>query len=252
MGYPVSQLRTLYKGLLAAPSLKQTRVLLGSRHMPRSGSPMNGGRIVLIPKGGPIVLPRQRDTNNLSGITVSGIGSVRDIRRVVVAHLWAASGESTDAHFDALEDLYNRFFQALDYQAIGGIPSNASAVPGVYWEAIEEEWDVTEDTAKQGEEVYVAFTVWTATTPALGGVGRVDSTAISKQTTTLALDIGTSDLVVTVASTAGFPSTGGVLAIDAEQIQYSGIVGNQFIGLVRGVNSTTPSTHLTGSTVNVF
>lgn len=249
MAYPVSQLRKLYKGLLAAPSLKGVRILLGARHMAKSGS---APRIVLFPKGGTLVLPRQKDTNNLSGITVPGIGSVRDIRRVVLAHLWAASGENTDAHFDAMEDLYNRFFQALDYQAIGGLPSNASAIPGVYWEADEEEWDANQDTGKQGEEVYIALTIWTATTPALGGVGTVESTAISKQTGALAADMGASDVIASLVSTAGFPNTGGTLAIDAEQIRYTGIAGNQFLGLVRGVNNTTPSSHLAGSTVNVF
>lgn len=252
MGYPISQIRQLYRGLVGSPSLKATRLLLGSRHMPRSGSPGNGGRIVLIPKGGPIVLPRQRDTNNLSGVSVPGIGSVRDVERVIVAHLWAASGENTDAHFDALEDLYNRFFQALDYQAIGGLPSNASAVPGQYWEAVEEEWDTTEDSAKQGEEVYVAFKVWAATTPALGGVGSVQSISISLTGTALSSALGASDVLMSVSSTQGFSPAGGVLGIDAEQIQYQGIIGNQFVGLVRGVNNTTPSSHLSGATVNAF
>jgi hypothetical protein len=249
MGYPVGQMRAFFNALVAAPSLKGIRVLFGSRHMAKKGSPP---RIVLLPKQGDFFLPRQRDTNNLAGVTVGGIGSVRDIKRVMVAHLWAKSGEGTDAHFDAIEDLYNRFFQALDYQSIGGPASSSSAVPGLYWEAMDEVWDVDEDSAKDGEEVYVAFQVWIATQPALGGVGLVQSTRLSQLTTTLSSGMGITDSTALVASTAGFPNTGGVLSIDAEQIQYTGIVGNQFIGLARGANGTTPATHLGGATVNVF
>ena len=248
MGVPVSQVRQLYLNLVACPYLKNIRVLLGSRHMARAGAPP---RIVLFPKGGPIQPRAIRDTQNVAGVTVPGQGAIRDVKRIMIAHLWAASGEGSDQHFDAMEDLYNRFFQAMDFQATGGLPNNASAVPGNFWESIEESWDVTEDTAKQGEEVYIAFSFYVATTPAPLTVGTVNSTSLGTLSTTLSALMTPNDTTATVTSTAGFPNTGGILSIDSEQIQYQGIVGNQFIGLVRGVNGTVAVSHNNGSTVNV-
>lgn len=248
MGYPLSQLRKLYNSLKNAPSLKGVRVLLGARHMAKSGAPP---RIVLFPKGGPIEGRAKRNTNNVSGVTDPGQGAIRDVDRIVIAHLWAGAGENTDAHFDAMEDLENKFFQALEYQAIGGLNTDTSVTPGLFWHATEESWDVTEDSAKQGEEVYIALQARIAIQPAPTTTGSPSSYALSTLTTTLAAPLGSTDTTAAVTSTGGFPNTGGVLSIDAEQIQYQAIVGNQFIGLIRGVNGTTPASHLNGATVNV-
>lgn len=248
MPFPVGQLRQFYNGLKSAPSLKGITVLLGARHMAKSGA---APRIVLFPKGGPITGRALRNTQNIGGVTVAGNGAIRDVERVVIAHLWAKDGTNTDGHFDAMEDLYNRFFQALDYQAVGGLSSSQSVTPGLFWSAYEESWDVTEDTAKDGEEVYIALQARIAINPAAGTTGTVQSTSMSNLSTTLSTQLGSTDTTASVVSTAGFPNTGGLLSIDAEQIQYQGIVGNQFIGLVRGVNGTTAATHSQGVTVNV-
>lgn len=248
MPYALSQVRQLYIGLRDAPSLKGIRVLLGARHLPKSGS---APRVVLFPKGGPIVGRGIREGQNNAGVTVQGPGAIRDVERVLIAHLWAASGEGTDQHFDAMEDLQNRFFQALEYQAIGGYPNNAGAIPGLYWTANEESWDVSEDTAKQGEDLWIELSARVAINPAAQTTGQVLAVAFSTLTTALSASMGSSDTAASVVSTAGFPSTGGVLSIDAEQLQFTAIIGNQFVGLVRGVNSTTPSTHNSGATVNV-
>lgn len=55
---------------------------------------------------------------------------------------------------------------------------------------------------------------------------------------------------LTLTSTTGFPTTGGLIKIDSEQIRYSGVSGSTLTGLLRGQNGTTAAEHLT--TVGVF
>jgi hypothetical protein len=55
--------------------------------------------------------------------------------------------------------------------------------------------------------------------------------------------------VLTLASTTGFPATGGIVIIDSEQIRYSSVSGSTLVGLQRGQNGTTAASHLTASDV---
>lgn len=54
--------------------------------------------------------------------------------------------------------------------------------------------------------------------------------------------------VITVASTAGFPSS-GTLIIQNEEITYAAISGNTFTGCARGQNGTSSASHPNGSAV---
>jgi hypothetical protein len=67
---------------------------------------------------------------------------------------------------------------------------------------------------------------------------------------TLSADITDIDTTVTLASTTGFPTTGGIVQIDSEQIRYSGVAGNTLTGLLRGQQGTTAAAHLSG--VGIF
>lgn len=55
---------------------------------------------------------------------------------------------------------------------------------------------------------------------------------------------------LTLTSVTGFPTTGGLIRIDSEDIRYSGVSGSTLTGLLRGQNSTTAASHLT--TAGVF
>lgn len=67
---------------------------------------------------------------------------------------------------------------------------------------------------------------------------------------TLSADITAIDTTVTIASATGFPTSGGIVQIDSEQIRYSGVAGNTLTGLLRGQQGTTAAAHL--STVGIF
>lgn len=66
---------------------------------------------------------------------------------------------------------------------------------------------------------------------------------------TLDGNIGATDATITLIAGATFPSSGGVILIDAEQIAYNGRTGNLLTGLTRGYNGTTPAAHLTAAPV---
>lgn len=57
---------------------------------------------------------------------------------------------------------------------------------------------------------------------------------------------------LTLASTASFPSTGGIIRIDSEIISYTGVSGATLTGLVRGVSSTTAASHTSGTNVGGY
>ena len=57
--------------------------------------------------------------------------------------------------------------------------------------------------------------------------------------TTTSSEISTSDTVITVPSTKGFPSEYGLLKIDDEIITYTGITSTTFTGCVRGFSGIT-------------
>jgi len=57
---------------------------------------------------------------------------------------------------------------------------------------------------------------------------------------------------LTLTSTASFPSTGGIIRIDSEDISYVGVSGATLTGLIRGVNSTTAAIHNTAANVGGY
>ena len=68
--------------------------------------------------------------------------------------------------------------------------------------------------------------------------------------TTLSTGISnTSTTPIQVASTTGFDASGGFIIIENEIIQYTGISGNTFTGITRGVKSTTNVSHVAGVAV---
>ena len=57
--------------------------------------------------------------------------------------------------------------------------------------------------------------------------------------TTISTEISTTDTVITVPSTKGFPSEYGLLKIDDEIISYTGITSTTFTGCIRGFSGIT-------------
>ena len=54
---------------------------------------------------------------------------------------------------------------------------------------------------------------------------------------------------ITLTSTSTFPTTGGRIKIDSEEMVYAAVSGSTLTGLTRGVNGTTAATHNTGAAV---
>lgn len=54
---------------------------------------------------------------------------------------------------------------------------------------------------------------------------------------------------ITLTSTTGFPTIGGLIKIDSEQIRYASVSGSTLVGLQRGQNGTTAASHLTAADV---
>jgi hypothetical protein len=69
---------------------------------------------------------------------------------------------------------------------------------------------------------------------------------------TLSSGISATATSLTVASGTNFPSIGGVILIDTEQIAYSGKSTNTLTGLTRGYNGTTAATHSTSAGVGSY
>lgn len=70
-------------------------------------------------------------------------------------------------------------------------------------------------------------------------------TAVNLLTTTLSGNINSAVTTITLASTTGFPTAGGV-TIDNEVIFYTGISGAQLTGCTRGADGTTAASHNSG------
>lgn len=235
MPSPVSQIVQLYNNLRGAPTLAASwmnvRVLLGARNMAKSGNPP---RVVLFPTEGAIKTARD--------LTLA----IRDVDRIIVAHLWGRD-------FDELQELEARFFQALDYQA-SPQPSNPSPTvgPGLYWQATREDWDVTQDSDKNGESVFVTLASLNSIDKIPPTTGQVLVTLIQSVTTTLTAQLGSTDTTASVASILSIP-TSGYVQIDSETIRYTGISATattaSLTGLVRGSNGTTAATHANAATV---
>ena len=69
---------------------------------------------------------------------------------------------------------------------------------------------------------------------------------------TLSSGISATATSLTVASGTNFPSIGGVILIDTEQIAYSGKSTNTLTGLTRGYNGTTAATHSASAGVGSY
>jgi hypothetical protein len=81
------------------------------------------------------------------------------------------------------------------------------------------------------------------------------STLINKCATafsTLNGGITATATTLTLTSTASFPSTGGIIRIDSEDISYVGVTGATLTGLVRGINGTTAAVHNTAANVGGY
>ena len=74
-------------------------------------------------------------------------------------------------------------------------------------------------------------------------------TILAQAYSTLSADVGATATSFNIASATDFPSTGGVLKVDSEQIYFAGKSGNTLTGLVRGFNGTTAAGHNSGSVV---
>jgi len=61
-------------------------------------------------------------------------------------------------------------------------------------------------------------------------------------------DMTSTENSISVVTTKKFPST-GTIKIDDEQMTYTGLLAQNFIGLTRGVNGTTAATHSSGASV---
>lgn len=81
------------------------------------------------------------------------------------------------------------------------------------------------------------------------------STLVNKCSTafsTLNGGITATATTLTLASTASFPTTGGIIRIDSEDISYTGVSGATLTGLIRGINGTTAAPHTTGANVGAY
>lgn len=74
------------------------------------------------------------------------------------------------------------------------------------------------------------------------------STSFAELSSNLAINATTMQLT----SATSFPTIGGVVRIDSEDIAYTGVSGNTLIGLTRGYNGTTPAIHAIGADVECY
>jgi hypothetical protein len=77
----------------------------------------------------------------------------------------------------------------------------------------------------------------------------VASNAFTTAVSTLNGAINATQTSIVLTSTTNFSPGGGVVFIDTEEIFYGAITGNTLIDCIRGYNSTTATSHLTGAAV---
>lgn len=77
----------------------------------------------------------------------------------------------------------------------------------------------------------------------------IASNVFTTGVSTLNGSIDATQITITLASTTGFSTAGGVIYIGSEQIFYGTFTGSVLINCVRGYNGTTAATHLTGAVV---
>jgi hypothetical protein len=78
------------------------------------------------------------------------------------------------------------------------------------------------------------------------GTGNPFATAYN----TLSAAITATQTTLALTSAASFPSTGGIIKIDSEEIYYNQVSGSSLTGLTRGYNGTTAATHLISAAVS--
>ena len=85
--------------------------------------------------------------------------------------------------------------------------------------------------------------------PMLGPVPPSTGDPFSTSFNTLSADITAIQQSIPLTSAASFPSTGGTIKIDSEEMSYSAITGNTLLGVNRGINGTTAVSHLSAADV---
>lgn len=86
-------------------------------------------------------------------------------------------------------------------------------------------------------------------TPIRKTVNPMANNPFASAYSTLSGNINSTQQTITVASGTSFPSTGGIIRIDTEQIFYASRSGNNLQNCVRGYNGTTAASHLNGAAV---
>ena len=86
--------------------------------------------------------------------------------------------------------------------------------------------------------------------PMLGPVPPSTGNPFSTAYNTLSAAINATQTSIALTSTASFPSTGGIIKIDTEEIFYNQVSGSNLIGLTRGYNGTTAASHLISAAVS--
>jgi len=86
--------------------------------------------------------------------------------------------------------------------------------------------------------------------PMLGPVPPSTGNPFATAYNTLSTAITATQQSLTLTSAASFPSTGGIIRIDTEQIFYGEVSGNDLLQLVRGYNGTTAASHLISAAVS--
>ena len=86
--------------------------------------------------------------------------------------------------------------------------------------------------------------------PMLGPVPPSTGNPFSTAYNTLSAAINATQTSIALTSTASFPSTGGIIKIDTEEIFYNQVSGSNLIGLTRGYNGTTAASHLISAPVS--
>jgi hypothetical protein len=86
--------------------------------------------------------------------------------------------------------------------------------------------------------------------PMLGPVPPSTGNPFATAYNTLSTAITATQQSLTLTSAASFPSTGGIIQIDTEQIFYGEVSGNDLLQLVRGYNGTTAASHLISAAVS--
>ena len=86
--------------------------------------------------------------------------------------------------------------------------------------------------------------------PMLGPVPPSTGNPFSSAFNTLSANITAAQQSIPLTSAASFPSTGGIIKIGTEEINYSSISSNTLLGAVRGFNGTTAQTHSSSANVS--